>query len=318
MKHNWKTTLTGIAGIALVCLVAQGCGQGGANEDANVIYKPSKIEKPSEVATGNGGGGQTQATGDDPKTPVVGGGVGTFKGKVVFDGSVPKLDPLYAKGAAVKNAEVCSAEPAPNQKLVVGEGNGVANVFVYLEKSPSGAKFKLSDDPVYFNQKNCVFFPHCVLLQTSQTLMVMSEDSIAHNTHTYPVRSTGESKQIPAPAPKDKAIPFKFPRSEKKPFEVKCDYHTWMIAYHLPLDHPFAAVTDKDGNFEIPNLPAGTHKFQVWHESADGGYIEKNLSVTIEGDGKTTTQDIKYPQGKITLAGRPATKTIKLSALTGE
>ena len=42
-----------------------------------------------------------------------------------------------------------------------------------------------------------------------------------------------------------------------------------MSAWYLPRKNGYVAVTDKDGNFEIANLPAGEKlEFQVWHESA--------------------------------------------------
>lgn len=316
---HWKLSL---AASLAAALTAAGCG-GGATNDPNVVYKPAKEKtvagngNTTETTTNNG---TPEATADGNKTPVtVAGGVGTLKGRVIFQGTYNALPPLYKQGdTSIKNAEVCAAAPAPDERLVVGADNGVANVFVYLPKAPAGAKFEAAKDPVYFNQKNCVFFPHCLLIQTTQPLMVMSEDPIAHNTHTYPSRSTPESKQIPGPAPMDKAVPFQYPRPELAPFEVKCDYHTWMKAYHLPLDHPFAAVTDKDGNFEIPNLPAGVHKFQVWHEGVNGGYLHRNYEITVEGGDKTSEVEIPYPQAKVSLVAAPPTTTIKLSALTGE
>ncbi|MCA9066870.1 MAG: hypothetical protein KDA96_27575, partial [Planctomycetaceae bacterium] len=76
--------------------------------------------------------------------------------------------------------------------------------------------------------------------------------------------------------------------------------HTWMLAWQLPLDHPFAAVTDENGNFEIPNLPAGTHKFIVWHEGADGGFVHRDFTVTISAGGDTTAE-IEYPASKLSL-----------------
>ena len=37
----------------------------------------------------------------------------------------------------------------------------------------------------------------------------------------------------------------------------KCDVHGWMNAYVGVLDHPFFAVTDEDGKFELKGLPPG-------------------------------------------------------------
>jgi len=56
--------------------------------------------------------------------------------------------------------------------------------------------------------------------------------------------------------------------------------------------HPYFAVTDKDGNFEIKNVPAGKLRLMVWHEEPGWGVKEAGKSgkegkgITIE-DGKT-------------------------------
>ncbi|MEX0820057.1 MAG: methylamine utilization protein, partial [Pirellulaceae bacterium] len=55
--------------------------------------------------------------------------------------------------------------------------------------------------------------------------------------------------------------------------------HPWMKASMMVCDHPYFAVTDADGSFSIPNVPAGVElEFRVWHEKA--GYIS---SVSVDG-----------------------------------
>jgi hypothetical protein len=63
-----------------------------------------------------------------------------------------------------------------------------------------------------------------------------------------------------------------------------------MLAWHLPLDHPYGALTDDKGEFTIPDLPAGQHRFVVWHE----GPKLADYPVTIEVD-QTATGEIKVP-----------------------
>jgi hypothetical protein len=48
---------------------------------------------------------------------------------------------------------------------------------------------------------------------------------------------------------------------------VNCDLHKWMKGYIWSLETPYAAVTDKDGHFEIKNVPAGAElQIVAWHE----------------------------------------------------
>jgi len=154
----------------------------------------------------------------------------------------------------------------------------------------------MASDPAIFDQKGCKFLPHAFIVRIRQTVNVLSGDGIAHNTHTFPVKNSTFNQIIP---PNDrKGIPFSYTKSEAAPIEVKCDIHNWMLAYHLPLDHPWAAVSKADGTFRIEDVPAGKHKFRVWHEAVGqaGGYITRNLQVTIEADKETTVEDIKFPK----------------------
>jgi hypothetical protein len=78
---------------------------------------------------------------------------------------------------------------------------------------------------------------------------------------------------------------------------VKCDIHNWMTARILATDNPWNAITDKDGNFEINNLPAGTElEFRMQHGKA--GYIEKALKLTLK-DGEVKEQTFEVDAAKL-------------------
>ncbi len=43
-------------------------------------------------------------------------------------------------------------------------------VFIYLNKAPKGGKsLEAPEEPFLFDQKNCRFFPHCVVIPCGQT-----------------------------------------------------------------------------------------------------------------------------------------------------
>jgi len=260
---------------------------GGASVIPNVTVKLSESD---DTETGPG-------PGPGPGVKSTGGGPGTLKGKVVFEGAVPKLADLIAKGGAGKDPEVCAADNAiPNESLIVGDGNGVKNVFIYLSKAPKGApKTEMPSEPAIFDQKGCQFLPHCLLLRKGQKLKILSDDPIAHNTHTFPAKNSSFNAGIKAGDREGTEIVYA--SSESKPFAVKCDYHSWMNAYHLPLDHPYGAISGDDGSFEIKDVPSGKHNFVIWHEGAKGGYLQRKYSVTIKA-GETTEVSIPYPAGK--------------------
>lgn len=233
-------------------------------------------------------------------------------GVIRFDGNPPALDPVVKKGDAnTPNPEVCAAADVPNESLVVNQGNkGIANVFIYLAKAPEGVKApKPGDEPVVFDQKGCQFLPHCLIAPVGAKVLVMNGDPIPHNTHTHPFRNDPFNQSIQA---NDRAgVALKYAKGEKLPMEVVCDVHRFMKAFHLVLDHPYSAISDADGKFEIPNLPAGKHEFVVWQEKA--GYLNRKYEVTVKAG---ETKEVKLSFGAAKFAGfdGPRSKTIAVNA----
>ena len=224
---------------------------------------------------------------------------GTLKGQIVLDGDVPKFPPLVAMGDAnAKDAAVCSVQAVPDEKLVVDPSTkGVANVVVFLAKKPAKVHPDLAtskDKEVIFDQKNCRFTPHVMLVRTDQLVRVKSDDGIAHNTHSKPIKNNSENFVV---APNDRVGVVIKPMTlvEKAPTQVICDLHTWMTAYWVVLDHPYAAISDEKGNFEISNLPVGNHEFMIWQESA--GWLEKKFAVTIK-EGSNEQKPLKFTAAK--------------------
>ncbi|HVW02701.1 MAG TPA: carboxypeptidase regulatory-like domain-containing protein, partial [Planctomycetaceae bacterium] len=214
----------------------------------------------------------------------------SFRGSVLFEGTLPELPPLVANGANVRDADVCLAVPIPDNSLVVDfKSRGVRNVFVYLQKAslPEGSPPIAAD--VTTRIKFCEFEPHALLVKAGQSVVVESDDPVAYNVHAYPVRNV-PMQLVVAPRPEK----LKFDVSERIPMQVKDDFHPWMSAYWLVLDHPFAAITDEQGRFQIDGLPPGEYSFKVWHERSS--YLERNLQVRVGGNDEPMV--LKYAAEK--------------------
>jgi hypothetical protein len=56
-----------------------------------------------------------------------------------------------------------------------------------------------------------------------------------------------------------------------------------MVSYISVFEHPYFAVTDKDGNFTIKNVPKGNYTVEVAHRRA--GKAEQKVNV---GDSNAT------------------------------
>lgn len=288
----------GLIAVGLCLLSFSGCGEyglgGGAYQATSVVVLPPDLSEDAESSD------DVESDAGDAAVASAGSGPGSFSGRVVLTGNAPDLGLIFAKGANIKDPEVCSAVDMPNEKLVTGADNGVANVFIYLQKAPKGTPEPVvSESAVIFDQKNCRFLPHCLVVPVGQTVKVLSDDSVAHNTHTNPKRNQSVSSLVGANDREGK-LQLVYKLAEREPFPVTCDFHSWMIAWHLPVDHPYVALTDADGNFQIDGLPAGKHDFTVWHEAAKGKFVNRKLKVSITA-GATTTQEIEYAASQLDL-----------------
>ncbi|MEP3482383.1 MAG: hypothetical protein ABJZ55_24280 [Fuerstiella sp.] len=207
---------------------------------------------------------------------------GTISGKVIVKGDLPEAVLRFAEGKSAKDPEVCSATDVYDNGLLIDKDTkGVANCFVYLYKTPD----KINDadfDPkatVYFDQENCVFKPHAMIVRAGQTVEVLNSDPIAHNTRTSGV-VLQENILVGANTPKGQGEEIPTDVKERVPVKVNCDLHSKMVAYWLVVEHPYAAVTNEKGEFTIKNLPVGEHEFRVWHERC--GWVERKFEVTVK------------------------------------
>ncbi|HVJ84608.1 MAG TPA: hypothetical protein VM452_03130 [Caulifigura sp.] len=220
-------------------------------------------------------------------------GYGTFKGRVVVEGAFSPLPPLLAQGAPTKDA-VCSEKAVPDESVVVGSNNGLANVFIYLKKVPGGEIPPPPTEPGVIDQIGCKFVPHAAVFRVGQPLLFKNDDPVAHNTSFSP-QNSGKFNQ--AVSPKDRAgLEYKYAKAESAPVRAQCDFHSWMGSYHLPLNHPWGVVTAEDGSFEIKGVPGTTVEFVIWHEKAQ--YINRGLKVTIPVDG-VIEQEVKVDAAKL-------------------
>ena len=102
-------------------------------------------------------------------------------------------------------------------------------------------------------------------IRVGQKLEIVNSDPTLHNIHALPEGQQGIQHRPADPGHEDDAR-----RSTTKEVMVpfKCDVHGWMNAYVGVLDHPYFAVTDKDGKFSLKGLPPGTYTIEAWHEKA--------------------------------------------------
>ncbi|QDT34348.1 cupredoxin domain-containing protein [Thalassoglobus polymorphus] len=217
---------------------------------------------------------------------------GTVRGKISVEGALPNFAPLLAQGEPTKDA-ICSEMAVPNQSAV-GENGGLGNVFIYLKRVPNVDVPAPPTEQIDFDQQGCVFIPHAQVVQVGQPILLKNSDPVAHNVNVKGQANTFNSTITPLNAAN---VNYQFEFAESKPALVICDFHVWMSSYVMPVDHPWATVTNMDGTFEIPNAPATNLEFVIWHEKL--GYIERSLSVDVPANGEASPIEITVSADKL-------------------
>jgi plastocyanin len=212
--------------------------------------------------------GQVEPTSSPPPGAEESGGprldtarAGTLAGVVRYDGVPPRRATID-----MARDPVCMRESRGRREaetLLVDAGGGLRNVFVYVKNGLDARAFDTPDVPAVLEQKGCRFTPRVFGVMTGQPIEIVNGDPTLHNVHAVPAVndefSVGQAvrgmKHTRTFAGREVMVP------------IRCDVHNWMRAYVGVLDHPYFAVTDEEGRFVIPALPAGTYTIEAWHES---------------------------------------------------
>ncbi|HYG25142.1 MAG TPA: hypothetical protein VEH04_20430 [Verrucomicrobiae bacterium] len=161
---------------------------------------------------------------------------------------------------------------------VVGADKGLADVVVML-KNVSGKSTGASAKPVVLDQKGCIYTPQILAVQTGQKLLVKNSDPALHNVHTKPGAGSANKEENRAQMQGGPDLPFTFAASENF-LKFQCDVHPWMFAWVTVVDHPYFAVTDKDGKFAIKDVPAGKYTVTALHRKAAPTGLDKEVEVS--------------------------------------
>lgn len=217
-------------------------------------------------------------------------------GTVKLEGDAPEMAELDM--SAVKECAEQHADPVVDPSVVAGENGELANVIVAIKTDdPSSLGGEPSGDPVELDQQGCMYQPHVLSMTAGQELVVKNSDPFLHNVHSLaiinPPFNFGQPNKDPG-----KKVPDSPKATET--FRVKCDVHPWMSAYIGVFEHPFHAVSDEEGKFEVPgNLPDGDYTLTAWHEK----YGEQEMPVTIK-DGKPA-EEITFTFDAASAMGEP-------------
>jgi plastocyanin len=155
------------------------------------------------------------------------------------------------------------------------------NIAVYID-AIADQKFDPPKDHVVIDQRKMAFLPHVLAVQQGTTVEFLNSDPVGHNVYWPSVSGNKKLSHNLGTWPKGEKKPFQF--NDLGTASLLCNVHPEMSGYVVVAPTPYFAVTNKDGSFEIKNIPAGKYTLKTWSE-----------------DGKPTTQPVDVSSATATV-----------------
>ena len=210
----------------------------------------------------------------------------TVSGRIVFpkDQRVPGPRPVPV--GQIKDADQWKPfGPVLFEEVLIDpDSRGIANVMVWLRPDSDDLKAAFPADKIHPKLRAPAPQEHTVLLTAAQfrprILAVRAGDAVAFtnqfgvasNVHYTTPNDEGDKKRgfnrLSAP---DMTLVSKPLPADHAPDMFRSTIHNWMRGFVRAFDHPYFAVTDANGRFELKDVPAGRWRVVAWHEEV--GYL---------------------------------------------
>lgn len=194
----------------------------------------------------------------------------TVTGAVLWKGPLPPPRVLYV----TKDKEVFG-ETIPDETRLISPEGKMGNVVLTLRGITKGKGWPETN--FFLTNKGGRFVPHVQVVRAGAEIVLVNEDPVFHQVHAYLDDRTVFNLALPLPGHKIK-------RALRKAgiVEIVCDAHQWMSGWIVVQDHPYFAITDKEGNYAISAIPPGSYTLVAWHEKLGTKQKEVTLSPSQE------------------------------------
>lgn len=180
--------------------------------------------------------------------------------------------PIYERGTAVELGADPEGDPLALER---------SRVAVYLEgrlraeAGAASAEEKLK--PVFkMEQTNRRFSPETLIIQAGSKVSFPNNDPIFHNVFSLSGPKTFDLGNYP----KGDTRTVMFP--EPGIVYVNCHLHPNMTATIVVAPNQWNSAVDRDGQFELQDVPPGTYTIVAWHKAA--GFFRHTIEVVAGRD----------------------------------
>lgn len=200
---------------------------------------------------------------------------GTIVGRITLESAEPG-DTTYT--AADSAAAFCgSSRRVP---LVYGRGQNVQDVVVWLADARSGKRLPI-ERRYQLTNSDCTLEPRVQAAVEGGMLNVLNYDRSAHRTTFLHGRDTVASVRETEAG---QVVPTGKPLARHGLVSARSDRYPWSRAWIRVFDHPYFAVTNRDGIFTIDSVPPGDYELVMWEPRL--GTREHDVHVDSARDSK--------------------------------
>ena len=160
------------------------------------------------------------------------------------------------------------------------------NIAVYVD-TISGKTFAPPSKPAVEDQKHMAFVPHVLVVLKGTTVQFLNSDPVGHNVYWPSVSGNKKLAHNMGTWPQGQQKSFTF--NDLGVASLLCNVHPEMSGYVVVVSTPYFAVTNKEGEFEIKDVPDGSYTLKTWSEEAKPA----TQSVTVAGESTTVNLTVQ-------------------------
>jgi len=157
------------------------------------------------------------------------------------------------------------------------------NVMVYLDEVPGD--WQPPEKPAHMDQIKLVFTPRVLPIVKGTTVEFLNSDPILHN--VFWPKGKGYATRNLGTWGKGASKSYKF--ASLGEVVLLCNVHPEMEGHIIVLQNPFFAVVDKEGAYEIKDVPPGDYVLKTWYSNPKK-LRPKTAEVTVKA-GEAIEQD---------------------------